>query len=681
MAETTQTRELPALSLRATFEPATLDREKRTVEVTWTTGARVLRGFWDRYWEELSLDRAHVHLDRLNNGAPFLANHDSYNVVRTPGVVERAWLVKSEGVDVGRALVRFCRAGLDPEADTLFEKIADKIVTNCSVGYRIHRSEKIADAEDGIPVMRATSWTPYEISSVAIGADDGAGFRSVAKNETNPCEFITRGEAPQKETKMADEKTLPAPAAGDVVDDQKRIDANADSALKVAAERQRAAAITALAQRHGMSPGATAKLIADGSTLDAARTAILDEMAARSDAQPIQGNNSRITAGDDSRDKRLRGMAAWLLERSGKRQTLEAAAGHKQFGYRFKDMDLDGGEFRGMSLLDMARETLIANGQSVRGLDRMQLVTRALQFRSGGMQTTSDFAILFESAMYKLLLASYAMADDTWRLFAGTDSVPDFRDSNRYRLGSFGVADDLNEHGEFKQKAIPDGSKMSISTGTKGNIIAISRQAIINDDMSALSNVSTNFGRSFGLTIEVAVYALLAQNSGLGPTQTDTNPFFHSARANVNATASGITAAGLNADKVVMGSQKDPSSNEYLALRPSVLLVPLGLEADANLINEAQYDPADSKFMKPNIVRGLFSKVVGSPRLSGTRRYLFANDPSAPAIKVVFLEGAGEAPVVESEQGFEVDGMRWKARLDVKAQMFDPKGAVTNAGA
>ena len=53
----------------------------------------------------------------------------------------------------------------------------------------------------------------------------------------------------------------------------------------------------------------------------------------------------------------------------------------------------------------------------------------------------------------------------------------------------------------------------------------------------------------------------------------------------------------------------------------------------------------------------------------------------AGAIKVVFLEGQGEAPVLESEQGFEVDGMRWRARLDVKAQMFDPKGAVTNAGA
>ena len=686
MAETTQTREIPALQVRAAFEPSTLNREKRTVEVTWSTGARVLRGFWERFWEELSLDAKHVRLDRLNNGAPYLADHNSYSVAQQPGVVERAWLTKDDaGQPVGRALVRFVKPGVDPEADRLFEKIADGIVLNASVGYRVHKFEKISDAEDGIPVMRAVSWTPHEVSSVTIGADDGAGVRSEATattTNTNPCEFIiTRGEAPQKETKMPDETKPPAPVV-DATRTQEQIDA-ALAARAQLAERERINTVRGLAKAHGMSEEFAQRMVDTNATVDATRAAILDELAKRGEETTIQSNH-RITPGEDHRDKQLRGMGAALLARAGASDYFERAAESKKFGKHFKGVDTDGGEFRSYTLLDMARHILESHKRgSTVGLSKMELVKRAIELRSGGMQSTSDFSVLFESALHKMMLAAYALADDTWRRFCGVDSVPDFRASNRYRLGSMGVADDVNESGEFKSKPIPDGSKFQITTGTKGNIIAITRQAIINDDMSALSSVSTQFGRSFGLTIEANVYALLNANSGLGPTQTDSQPFFHANRANVNATGSALSVDALDADRVVMGKQKDPDANEYLNLRPRVLLVPLGLEGTARVLNQSQFDPSVSgKIQIPNKVVGLFQDVVGTPRLTdATRRYLFANDPAAPAIKVVFLEGQGEAPVLESEMGFEVDGMRWRARLDVKAQMFDPKGAVTNAGA
>ncbi len=677
MGTRSQTREAPPLSVRALFEPSTLDREKRTVEVTWSAGARVLRGFWDRFWEELSLDPKHVRMDRLNNGAPYLADHNAYSVADQPGVVERAWLTKGDdGQPVGRALVRFVKAGVDLEADRLFEKIADGIVANTSVGYRVHKFEKISDAEDGIPVMRAVDWTPHEISSVTIGADDAAGVRSATRGEFNPCEFITRGEAPHEEKKMPDEVRSPAPEAA-------KIDADAQKRA-VELDRQRAAEVAkvcTLAERQGIPAEFTRTLTDRHPTVEEARAAVLDELAKRSEQTPVDSHTPAASRGEDARDKRLRGMGAALLERAGAVEIFERASENKKFGHQFKGIELDGAEYRGLTLLDLARSCLEACGITTRGLSKMELVKRAIEYRYG-MQSTSDFSILFENALHKMMLASYALADDTWRRFCGVDTVPDFRASNRYRLGSFGVADDVNESGEFKHKAIPDGSKFQITTGTKGNIIAITRQAIINDDMSALSSVATQFGRSFGLTIESNVYTLLNANSGLGPTQTDTNPFFHSSRGNVNATGSALSVDGLDADRVVMGKQKDPSSNEYLNMRPRVLLVPLGLEGTANVINRAQYDTTSTKnSMVPNKVVGLFQDVVGTPRLTDTtRRYLFGNDPSAPAIKVVFLEGQGEAPVLESELGFEVDGMRWKARLDVKAQMFDPKGAVTNAG-
>ncbi|MFN3520533.1 MAG: hypothetical protein ACK4YT_13900, partial [Sphingomonas sp.] len=68
--------ELPAMRRSAELAPNTADA--RTVEVVWSAGARVRRAsfFGESYDEELSLDPAHVRLDRLNAGAPFLKVHE-----------------------------------------------------------------------------------------------------------------------------------------------------------------------------------------------------------------------------------------------------------------------------------------------------------------------------------------------------------------------------------------------------------------------------------------------------------------------------------------------------------------------------------------------------------------------------------------------------------------------------
>jgi hypothetical protein len=83
-----QTTQLPPFAMRAAVSPDTFDAEKRTVDVVWTTGAKVLRGYFDKLYEELSLDPKHVRMDRLNNGAPLLDTHSGYSLESVMGVVE-----------------------------------------------------------------------------------------------------------------------------------------------------------------------------------------------------------------------------------------------------------------------------------------------------------------------------------------------------------------------------------------------------------------------------------------------------------------------------------------------------------------------------------------------------------------------------------------------------------------
>jgi HK97 family phage prohead protease len=680
---------LPSLITReATFLPETVNEDDRTVDLVWTTGSRVLRGFWERYWEELSLDPKHVRMKRINNGAPLLKNHYG-DVESVLGVVEEAALEAKRG----RGKVRFAKAEDDPEADKVFRKVKDGILQNISVGYQVFKMEKVEDGADKIPVYRAVDWEPYELSVVAMGADDGAGFRSQSKT-TIPCVFVTqRAVNFQKETKMADNEETPTPAQESPavaitrqanqsrVENARQIAEAQEVAAQqaLAAERARIAGIRSLAKRTKLGTEWADKLIEAGVTIEAARAAAIDGIVDEPD--DIDANTGlRVSAGDDARDKFVRSASAWLLEHCGKRSLVEQA--EKKSPTLAKVDFAAGNQFRGMSPFELARESLERAGVKTRGMNRMELIGRAFVHR-GAMQTTSDFSTMLEVALHKILLGAYETQETTWERFCGTDEVADFRSANRYRTGSLPSLPLVAEHAEYTNGVIPDASKYAISTERHGEIFSLSREVIINDDMGALANLASEFGRAAARTIENAVYALLALNSGLGPTQSDSQPFFHANRANVNATGSTLTVAGLDADRVVMRAQKDPSNRDYLSLSPAVLVLSDALYGTALVINDAQYDPdTANKLQRPNMVRGLFKDIVGTPRLSAstTRRYLFADPAQSAAIVVAFLQGYGRGPIMESRDGWRVDGVEWKVTQYAKAQMGDPKGAVTNAG-
>jgi hypothetical protein len=671
-------REIPSLCLRASIAPDTVNVDARTVDVIWTTGAKVLRGFWEQFYEELSLDAKHVRMDRLNNGAPFLDAHNGYSLSAVMGVVVPG-TAKLEGKR-GTATVRFAKAEDDEEADKVWRKIVDGIIQNVSVGYRVYRYETIEETDKKIPTRRATDWEPYEISAVPMGADDGAGFRSAEKRTSNLCELIRR--SAQETDPMPDPVANP-PA----VDDATRAAAAANAATD--AERTRITSIR-LAIRVAQKAGLTtergdsieAEAVEKKTPITEVRALLLEELSKRDDGLTGAGGPNRIEPGEDQTDKFQRGASAWLFQRAGIAGVIAQAQKQHPNHEAFRNLSTDPGEFRGLTLRDLAVHCLQRAGVKTAGLPNLEIIGRALNFRAGGgMNSTSDFALLLENVMHKTVLTSYMITPDTWSRFCGTKSATDFRDQNHYRLGSFGALDSLNEHGEFKNKSIPDAERVKTKVTTKGNIIALSRQAMVNDDMGAVIETAQGFGRSSKLTVEVAVYALLAQNAGLGPTQADGQPFFHSNRKNVSTSAA-ISVTAIDADRVQMGKQRDPSNNEYLDLRPAILLVPLEIGGTARVINVNEYDTKDSSFQVANKVRGLFRDVVDSARMSdisATRRYLFSDPNTWPAITVSWLDGKNE-PFLESTEGWRVDGMEWKLRTDFGVNEFDARAAVTNAG-
>ncbi len=380
---------------------------------------------------------------------------------------------------------------------------------------------------------------------------------------------------------------------------------------------------------------------------------------------PVAGTSGpRVTAGEDQRDKLVSACSDALLYRASVPQA--------------KRPDMNGNPFRAKRLTEIAKASLDRAGVRTDGMSQMEIVAAAFT------QSTSDFPVLMENTMHKALLAGYAIASLTWRRFCATGSVSDFRAHNRYMLGSLGDLEDLNEAGEFKNQSIPDGRKQSVSVSTKGAIINLTRQAIINDDLGAFIGLAAARGQAAARTIENAVYTSIALNSGYGPLLSDGKSIIHADHGNIAGTSGAPSVATIEAGVLKMSAQQDISGNDYLDLRPSIALVPAALEVTTRVLNASTTDPAAATGSSknpntPNPYNGFFADIVASQRMAANKWYMLADPTVAPVLEVSFLDGNQE-PAMEMENGFTIDGARWKTSLDFGVSGVGYEGIVYNAG-
>lgn len=173
-----KTFELAPQTRKATFLPPSVNADKRTIDLTFSTGAAVRRFDWQSYEivnEELSLEKDAIRMDRLNSGAPFLNSHNMYDLEDVLGVVERAWL---DGDAKATVRIHDDSTDKEPVCDPIWRKIVAGIIRNVSVGYIVHQYRDVTKKGDALRTLLAIDWEPMEISAVAAGADPGAGFRA-----------------------------------------------------------------------------------------------------------------------------------------------------------------------------------------------------------------------------------------------------------------------------------------------------------------------------------------------------------------------------------------------------------------------------------------------------------------------------------------------------------------------
>lgn len=337
--------------------------------------------------------------------------------------------------------------------------------------------------------------------------------------------------------------------------------------------------------------------------------------------------------------------------------------------------------YRGFSLFDLAEDAVKRAGITTRGMNRSQIVAAAMG------HGTSDFPILLENVMHKLLIAAYQGADVTWPRIARIGDLSDFRTHPRYRFGTFSDLKQVNEQGHYEQGTIGDAEKETITAVRKGRILVVTRELVVNDDLQAISDAARGLGRAASRTIDKDLYALFGMNAGAGPVMGDGNNLFdktnHKNLIDTGSAAAAPSVSSIDAMRVLMGQQVDPSNNDYLDIRPALALGPLALGSALRVLNESQYDPdANNKLQRPNVVRGLFRDVVDTPRLDGisaTAYYIIADPEVEPVFEVGFLGGQRE-PRVEQAEEFTSDSLQWKVVHEYGVAPIGWRGIVKNTG-
>jgi hypothetical protein len=438
----------------------------------------------------------------------------------------------------------------------------------------------------------------------------------------------------------------PAPATVDAPA-QSGESAAAAAQAAVAQERQRVTALQGMGERYGLAPSDVNAFISEGLDEAQARSRALDIVASRTSAQQPQPG-VRTVAGSGTM---IHGaMALAILNR------------FDPVAYKIDDAAKP---FAHLSLMEMARAHLSAFGVDVSGMSQSAIATMA-------MQSTSDFVNILADVANKSLRRGYEAAPRTFTAFTRRVTAADFKPINRAQLGTGGGSlSKVNENGEFKHGQLVDG-KETYSLATYGEIIAVTRQTLINDDLDALSRIPMMQGAQVAETESETVWNLIINNAKLS----DNVALFHATHGNLG---SGVIAeTGLNTARKSMRTQKKLDGKTPLNLAPAFLIVPAALETTAQK-NLASITPDQAASVNPFAAS---MQLLVESRLdanSETEWYCSADPNRIDTIEYCYLEGE-EGAYLETRQGFNSDGVEMKVRLDFGAGLIDYRGLYKSSG-
>jgi hypothetical protein len=165
------------------------------------------------------------------------------------------------------------------------------------------------------------------------------------------------------------------------------------------------------------------------------------------------------------------------------------------------------------------------------------------------------------------------------------------------------------------------------------------------------------------------------------PAMADGNALFHTTHKNLAGTGAALDVGSVGAARAAMAKQTGLDKKTVLNVRPAFLIVPASLELKAEQLVAQNLVPAATSSVVPQSIRTLAP--ISEPRLDAASEsawYLAASPNQIDTIEYAYLEGQ-QGAYIETRNGFDVDGVEIKCRLDFGAKAIDWRGLYKNPGA
>jgi hypothetical protein len=301
--------------------------------------------------------------------------------------------------------------------------------------------------------------------------------------------------------------------------------------------------------------------------------------------------------------------------------------------------------------------------------------------------TSSTMAGLVANRLNKRVINLFASYPAWWAPIVTEEDFNNLQQVRWVTLGGVGELPTVAEGAAYTELTWDDQTETADFV-KKGGYLGITLEAIDKDDTTRLRAAPRALAQGAWLTVGKLVSGIFTDNSGVGPTMSDSIALFNASHSNLGTTALSWTEYGVV--KIAMMKQTEVNSGERLGAltAPKYILVPIDLENTALGILAAEgkpgtadndeniYAEGDAHNARMDSAR---SRVITVPLWTDTNNWAAVADPKLyPSIGIGYRYG--RAPEIFSVASPTAGLMFTNDTMPVKVRFFVAVGPTDYRG-
>lgn len=456
--------------------------------------------------------------------------------------------------------------------------------------------------------------------------------------------------------------------------------------------------LTALIKMANVTDSRKVELIGElsGSLATLSTAQVLDKINAEN-MKGVQTGGHAVTSGESQAEKFATDARDALLLRTWGSSDVPKEVLNYKTG-EMVDFKPKRGNYGLQSLPKLAEQCLIHAGvpyAKVAALSPMQLAQIAMgkdpaQLGLGYLASDASYNVsgmfsnILLDAANVTLRRSYNDARTTFQIWMKQGAaIADFKAVNRVIAGELGDPRAVPEDGEFEETTLTDG-KESYKLTVWGEIVSLSWQLIVNDQLGSFTEIPAKLGRAMRRKQNRIAYAAVKANANLA----DGTALFATGRTNRTTgsltTSQNYIDAFATMEKKMADQVGLSSESGTLGYMPRYLIYPTALDQIIRTtLNSSSV--ASSNAGTTNIYQGAYETVKeaelnAAQGGSDTRFILAADANEVDTFEYAYLQGL-EAPVIEQEMSFERLGMKRRIYQAFGVKALDYRGLQDHTGA